>query len=389
MSRGNSISLKVSDAGRLPTAEERLSHKKMAEFRSIESEGDGMKSYVSTCVALLLGARPVCLVDEPEMCLHPPQAYNLGRFIGKHATGQERLTIVATHSSHLLRGVLQAARHVQIVRLTRKGRRFSAYLVPAARLSDALARPTLRAEAVLDGVFAEAVVVVEADGDRLVYQAVWETVQSDFRIDLHFATVGGTGGIADTCGLYRALQIPIAVIADLDVLVNSERIEKVLSRLISDSTVRAELLSRCSEVASMIRALPPSLEPFEVVERLKALAAATMDWNANDDLLLRRNISRLANDIDRMHRLKNGGINAYDGSLKAALVGLVSALASHGLFVVPIGELEQWLGTYDVGVSVNDKRAWANAAAQRIQSLGRQPGDVWEFVAGVARFLSA
>ena len=181
MSQGNRMSLKVSDADVLPTAEDRLSHKKMAEFRSIESEGDGMKSYVATCVALLLGRRPVCLVDEPEMCLHPPQAYNLGRFIGRYGAGRDTMTVVATHSSHLLRGVLQTAEQVQIVRLNRRDRKFSAHLVPAVNLTEALERPTLKAEAVLDGIFAQAVAVVEADGDRLVYQAVWETVQPGHR----------------------------------------------------------------------------------------------------------------------------------------------------------------------------------------------------------------
>lgn len=153
MSRGNTMSLKVSDEGVLPTAADRLSHKKMAEFRSIETEGDGMKSYVATCVALLLGRRPVCLIDEPEMCLHPPQAYNLGRFIGRFGASRDSATLVATHSSHLLRGVIQTAEQVQIVRLTRRDKLFSAHLVPASELAEALSRPTLRAEAVLDGIF--------------------------------------------------------------------------------------------------------------------------------------------------------------------------------------------------------------------------------------------
>lgn len=388
MSRGNIISLKVSDTGVLPTAEERLSHKKMVGFRTIESEGDGMKSYVATCVALLLGTRPICLIDEPEMCLHPPQAYNLGRFIGRYAAGRERLTVVATHSSHVLRGILQSAEQVQIIRLTRSDRRFSAHLVPAMRLTEALARPTLRAEAVLDGIFVQAVVVVEADGDRLVYQAVWETMQADFRFDLHFATVGGTGGIADTCGLYRTLRIPIAVIADLDVLVNAERLEKVLAQLIDKVPTRKALLARCAAISEQIRTLPPTMTPSEVVANLTELSGRRMDWVANDDIGLRRDVSRLANSIDRMRRLKSDGVRSYEDPLGAAMNDVVSSLACHGLFLVPLGELEQWLGDYKVGVSTSDKRAWANAAAQRVQVIGRQAGDVWDFVASVAKHLA-
>jgi hypothetical protein len=389
MSRGSQIVLKVSDEGVLPSAEDRLSHQTMAAFRSIESEGDGMKSYLATCVALLLGRRPLCLVDEPEMCLHPPQAYNLGRFIGRYGAGRDTLTIVATHSSHLLRGILQTAPKVQIVRLTRVKRRFSAHLVPAERLTDALSRPTLKAEAVLDGIFAQAVVVVEADGDRLLYQSAWETIQSDFKIDVHFTTVGGTGGIADTCGLYRTLRIPIAVIADLDFLVNSERMSKVLAQLVDDVSARAVLSADCDVLADRIRALPPTLPPTEAKAELEKLAHHGLDWPAGDDVALRRALSKLASRLDRMYRLKSGGVVAYDEPLRSDLQGVIGRLASHGLFLVPRGELEQWLGDHEVGVSTSDKRAWANAAAQKVQSIGRAEGDVWAFVGEVGQFLAA
>lgn len=387
MSRGSQMALKVSDEGTLPSAEDRLSHRRMSEFRSIESEGDGMKSYLATCVSLLLGRRPLCLIDEPEMCLHPPQAYNLGRFIGRYGSGTDTLTIVATHSSHLLRGILQTAPRVQIVRLTRSRSLFSAHLVPADRLTDALSRPTLKAESVLDGIFAQAVVVVEADGDRLLYQSVWETVQSDFKMDVHFTTVGGTGGIADTCALYRALEIPIAVIADLDVLVNGERMAKVLAHLVSDDAHRAALLADAAAIATELRDIPPTVAPEEAKKQLAELAADTFDWARGDDQELRRKLSRLGNAIDRMSRLKGGGVGAYDEPLRSRMSALLVRLSATGLFLVPLGELEQWLRDQDVGVSVSEKRAWANAAAQRVQQIGRAEGDVWDFVARVGAYL--
>ena len=52
-----------------------------------------------------------------------------------------------------------------------------------------------------------------------MYRATtWDKVAHDFNHDIHFASVGGIGGIADTCQLYRALSIPVTVIADLDLL---------------------------------------------------------------------------------------------------------------------------------------------------------------------------
>jgi hypothetical protein len=190
--RGNMLSIRVSGSPELPSAEDRLSPTKMALFRTIESEGDGMKSYVATCVSLLLGRRPVCIIDEPEMCLHPPQAYRLGRFIGSHGASRQGVTLVATHSSQVLRGAIQVSLDMQIIRMTRDQGGFTAHLVPAEVLEEALARPTMRAESVLDGIFAQSVVVIEGDGDRLVYQTVWETLKDELDLDVHFAAVGGT-----------------------------------------------------------------------------------------------------------------------------------------------------------------------------------------------------
>jgi predicted ATPase len=164
------MSLRVSD--KKLSAEEKYSPQKNRNLRSIENEGDGLKCYVTTCIALLLGRRPICLIDEPEMCLHPPQAYNLGRFIGQFGDSPERLTCVATHSSHVLRGVLQSApQKLQIIRLKQNSGKFQAHLVSAEILKQFISKPTVLAESILDGIFSQAVIVVEADGDRTLYQA--------------------------------------------------------------------------------------------------------------------------------------------------------------------------------------------------------------------------
>lgn len=386
MSRGNQMCLKVSEVGQLPSAEDRLSHTKMSSYRSIETEGDGMKSYLATCIALLLGTRPVCVVDEPEMCLHPPQAYNLGRFIGSYGANPENVTLVATHSSHLLRGVIQAAAKVQIVRLTRCDGQFSAYLVPASELTDALSRPTLRAEALLDGIFAQAVVVVEADGDRLVYQAVWETIQNKFRFDIHFSTVGGTGGIADTCRLYRTLRIPIAVVADLDMLVDSNRMSKVLEQLVDDPAIRAKLLAECVAVENLVRNMPPPKNPTEVLTELSALELP-IDCVQKQAEVLARNLRSLASDLDPILRLKRGGVGRYSGKLNDDMSTLLKHLEKFGLFLVPVGELEEWLSPNDVSVSKQKKRVWANDAAQVVHSKGDCNDLLWQFMKSVGSYL--
>jgi hypothetical protein len=360
----------------------------MASFRTIETEGDGLKSYVATCVALLLGRRPVCLIDEPEMCLHPPQAYNLGRFIGRYGASPETATFVATHSSHILRGIIRTAPEVQIVRLIRKSGLFSAHLVPARTLAEAVSRPTVRAESVLDGIFAQAVAVVEADGDRAVYQAVWETLRDEFHLDVHFAAVGGTGGIADTCGLYRALRIPIAVLADLDLLADVNRLRRIVLALGTEPAGAAHILEVAEGLLAQIRKLPPTIEEADVHRRLTELTARKMDWDKEHDFELRTSLSALVHDLDRMRRLKRGGLSAFPVEISGPLASLLESLKMIGLFLVPHGELEHWLTNRGIEVSKGSKWEWANAAAQKVQELGSQQDDIWGFMRQVGSYLA-
>lgn len=386
-SRGNALCLRVSDEGTLPSAEDRLSHKKMAAYRTIETEGDGLKSYVATCVSLLLGLRPVVLIDEPEMCLHPPQAYNLGRFIGRHGTSSETATFASTHSSHILRGVIQTASGVRIVRLTRRGKEFVAHEVPAETLAEAVAKPTLRAESVLDGIFAQAVVVLEADGDRLVYQSVWETLSNETRLDIHFAAVGGTGGIADTCHLYKTLHIPVAVVADLDLIANHDRLSRVVTAM-TDATTAKSIVESAAAVMNEVGKLPPTITSDEVRVALNAVLARSMNWDSQEDSIVYRELMKVANDLDRMRKLKRGGIAAFSEPISIRLGAVVASLRSVGVFVVPVGELEEWLTGRGIIEAKSKKWAWASAAAQHIQQSGAQADDIWAFMRTVGAHLS-
>ena len=338
MSSGNHLCLKVHE-GELPSAEDRLSTVEMSKYRTIESEGDGLKSYITICIALLLGRRPVCIIDEPEMCLHPPQAYNIGRFIGSHGSAQEVATFVATHSSQILRGIVQSNKRVEIVRLKRRGGSFSVHRLSADELVEALNKPTLRAESVLDGVFSESAVVLEADGDRLVYHTAWETLSAELRLDVHFAAVGGTGGIADICTLYRRLDVPVAVIADLDVVADLKRLRRIVISLTSPDAA-GPILDKAQLVAEEIRKCPPTVDPSLFSQKLREIGELSTVWENGDDILVHQRLRELTHGLDRMRRIKAGGVVTLPIQISAPLTELVDLLRSIGLFLVPVGELE-------------------------------------------------
>ena len=390
ISRGNSLCLRIGQSDALPSAEDRLSTEKMSKYRTIADEGDGMKSYIATCVSVLLGRRPVRVIDEPEMCLHPPQAYSIGQFIGEYATSSQTATFVATHSSQVLRGVIETADQLKIVRLSRTEEGFHARQVDSDVLAVAMKKPTVRAETVLDGIFSQAVTIVESDGDRIVYQATWEKVGGDLNFDIHFTTVGGTGGIADTCQLYRVLGIPVAVIADLDLLTDTAKIKRILETLCDDATIVLGLLKRINEIAKAIRLLPPTISEQQTVGKLKKLAGKKYNWKDGNDKTLRLELNSLSNALNGMRGVKDGGLRQLPKHIRDPLECLLEDLESHGVLLVRYGELEDWLA--GCGISASKKRnkwAWANEAAQYIRENEPRRDDIWDFVRRLGSYLTA
>src|ERR1043166_4889494 len=189
--RGSILCFRIAEGPDLPSPEDRYSPDKVTKYRTMEDEGDGLRSFVAICMCLALSRRPVCIIDEPEICLHPPQAYALGRIIARQATSHLATTLVSTHSSHVLRGVISQSTDVQIIRLTRAAGQFSAHMVDSHLLRDATEKPLVRAETIFDGMFADGVVLVESEGDRAVYQAVWESTPQISQLDILFVPLNG------------------------------------------------------------------------------------------------------------------------------------------------------------------------------------------------------
>jgi hypothetical protein len=207
-------------------------------------------------------------------------------------------------------------------------------------------------------------VVVEADGDRLVYHTTWETLAKELRLDAHFVALGGTGSVADTCRLYRTLHIPVAVVADLDLIADPICSVAFWTRW-STSKLPASFVEKAKAVADQIRQLPPDVDPGTCVDRLKELAAMQMDWQASDDAVVRRKLNSLSQDLDGMRRLKSGGISCFPQAVAKPLSVLVESLKEAEVFLAPVGELEVWLASEGIQSSKANKAAWANAAAAK------------------------
>ena len=231
----------------------------------------------------------------------------------------------------------------------------------------------------------------EAEGDRLVYESTYRTFE-DRRLDIRFVPSEGTGGFADPLRLYRALDIPSAIIADLDFLAKDGELKKVLTELGTPKEEVAKLCGHALQAITRIRSEVSHVDPQEMQNELKELGQEPIDLAKNEDEKLRRKLLQLARRLYRLHDLQQRGLEAIpekhtDGgttvSLRDDVRSLLDDLQSHRLFLVPEGELESWLPIVMKGQSREDKSKWAMLAAEKIEDNGERNEGVWQFIHSV------
>ena len=126
-------------------------------------------------------------------------------------------------------------------------------------------------------------------------------------LDIHFATVGGLGGIADTCDLYQVLGIPVSVIADLDVVSDKANFKRIVSSLIADNDGHQGIHRTAWQVViDLIRHMPPNISEGDTRNKLDELRGSEFDWSKATDTTLRSELNSLSSKLYRMRALKKG-----------------------------------------------------------------------------------
>jgi energy-coupling factor transporter ATP-binding protein EcfA2 len=300
--------------------------------KRIEDFSDGVRAFAGIVTALLATDYRLVLIDEPEAFLHPPLSRKLGRFVAELAREREGNVIAATHSADFLLGAVTSGVPVNIVRLTWDGEVATARLMPASEIATITRDPFMRTARVLDAVFHRGAVVCEADADRAFYDEVHS--QLDAGQDVVFLNANGKDALARVIGPLRRFGIPAAAVADLD-LIEHDGFEA--------------LLEACA------------------VPRLTAEALET----------LRAHVQQRFTAL--MLRPRTAGMAGLTKSAQAEARLLLDQLATYGIFLVPAGELEQWLP------NVAGKGNWLQRAFETMHDA--HTGAVQDFIRAVARWI--
>src|SRR5580698_3838854 len=104
---------------------------RVRSYPRLNEQGHGMRSFVGILLNCWSSSKSVIIIDEPETFLHPPQAKVLARSVvkpkevdadGRDGPPVEKQLIIATHSTDIIKGVLESPGvRTKIIRLRREG----------------------------------------------------------------------------------------------------------------------------------------------------------------------------------------------------------------------------------------------------------------------------
>lgn len=336
-------------------SEERGLHKEAIEFHrqatEISQYSDGIKAFCGILIEAIAGDPQVLFIDEPEAFLHASLATKLGNELSKIASGNSKRIFIATHSPFFVMGCIQSGVPVDIVRLTYKNQIATARILPRDDIVKLMRNPLLRSLGVLNAIFHDTVIITESDTDRVFYDEV------NFRLfnenpssgigNCLFLQAQNKQTVKNIVSPLRKFGIPAAAIVDIDILKEG-------------GTPWMDFLS----------------------------SGYLTDIDRQGLATIR---SQLENSISVLGKeFKKRGVAAFNEPEAETVRNLLERLASYGLFVVPVGEVEGWLRK--LGVSGHGT-AWLEAM---LSLMGDDPtasnymrpeeGDVWQFISSIGRW---
>lgn len=362
----------------------------LSSYPTLDSQGDGLRSFLGITSALIALKKPIILLDEPEAFLHPPQAMRLGEIVSELVDDSKQI-FIATHSADFLRGLLSTERDAQIIHLERSSNdETEAKTLNKETLNQIITDPLLSSSRVLEGMFYKGVVATEADADAVFYQRLYQKVGASDEI--HFLNVHNKQTLKKIIEPYQSLGIKFAMIADADVLRNSHELNGIIDK-VADTTLKNKIAEERRKILdyfekkSQQEILEYLYQETEKLVKTKRpnLDAPEEDWEAavHD---FRQVLKKLREESDDLAELKNKGREALPVEEQKIFDSFCRHCESVGLFVAWRGELESWLTEYGVDRKMK-KNKWISKALETVYDLGvDDQGDVWKFIKSIRHY---
>ncbi|HEV2148481.1 MAG TPA: TOPRIM nucleotidyl transferase/hydrolase domain-containing protein [Longimicrobiaceae bacterium] len=254
---------------------------------------------------------------------------------------------ISTHSGDVLRGMLDAGGgSLRIIRLHRVDEINVARELSPIELQEFWSDPLLRYSNILDGIFHEKVILCESDSDNRFYAAVLDAViegkgKNAVRPDIMFTHCGGKARLPTAIAALRRLAVPVIAVADFDVLSEVHPLSAIITALGGDW---AALQADWRQVKNSIDAKRPELATADVRREIEPILAGAAEPVFPENAR-RAVLAVLARSSPWSLAKQTGKAFVPNGNPSQAVERLMKGLRAIGLFVVDVGELEQFVKT--------------------------------------------
>lgn len=229
----SSIKYKIGDINEisdLMRCERREVYQRIKKLENLHEQGDGLRSAVAILASLIVNKNMLYLIDEPETFLHPPQARQLGRDIVSLSKGKQ--CFIATHNIDFIRGVLESgSSRVKIIKIDRNGNENKYNCLDNESVRKISNDKNLKYSNILNGLFYKHVILCEDESDCKFYSAILEVMNTETYQNTLFCAVGGKGQFSKIVPLLNSLHINWYIIADLDLINNTETVKHLLDSI--------------------------------------------------------------------------------------------------------------------------------------------------------------
>lgn len=311
---------------------------KLTLLPKIEEQGDGMRSFAGILLHILTNHKSAIFLDEPEAFLHPPQARLLGEMLATYSPEGCQL-FISTHSEDFLKGLLEAKNNnVKIIRINREKDINHISHLDNEQVKTLWKDSILRFSNILSGLFHSKVVLCEADTDCRFYQAILHSIyegEDKVSPDVLFTHCGGKQRLKTVVDSLRSINVPVAVISDIDILNDKETFKSLTESLGIEWDGISALWKTIYEY---VRTQRPQRDTGEVKkELLEVISKETEQYISPDTAEKLKVVIKMSS---AWATVKNAGKSFFKGDAYTSFVSIDDICRKHGLFIVPVGELE-------------------------------------------------
>ena len=307
----------------------------------IVEEGDGLKAVAGLFLNILSIPKCIYLIDEPDVYLHPPQAYAAAREIVNIGSGKQ--LFMATHNAHFVRGLLDTnSQRIVLIRLDRSDENQSVNIIENTIFSEIESDPLIRFSNLLEAMFFRTAIICESEADCLFYRNLCRVVdQSSRDDDVFWLSAHGKQNIRKFSTILRKLGLRVLSIPDLDIINDEYNLRSLFD---SHGGLWINIESDFFTLNQLMRERKPT-SSFDDI-KTKILKILNVTTSGKDGLFptdAARGIRSAMNSASPWREIKESGVKALGkGGNQRAAENLLRELEEVGILIPTVGEMESF-----------------------------------------------